>query len=116
MTSIPKSLTAYNLKDWLNSEDENPILIDVRESAEIDIASLSFVDIYIPISKVSFDDVAAIISNYPNKKFVVLCHRGIRSYSFAQWLIENQLVKEVWNLEEGIDGWSIHVDPSIPRY
>ena len=116
MTSIPKSLTAYNLMDWLNSEDENPILIDVRESAEIDIASLSFVDIYIPISKVSFDDVAAIISNYPNKKFVVLCHRGIRSYSFAQWLIENELVKEVWNLEEGIDGWSIHVDPSIPRY
>ena len=116
MTSIPKSLTAYNLKDWLNSEDENPILIDVRESAEIDIASLSFVDIYIPISKVSFDDVAEIISNYLNKKFVVLCHRGIRSYSFAQWLIENELVKEVWNLEEGIDGWSIHVDPSIPRY
>ena len=37
MTSIPKSLTAYNLMDWLNSEDENPILIDVRESAEIDI-------------------------------------------------------------------------------
>ena len=69
MTSIPKSLTAYNLKNWLNSEDENPILIDVRESAEIDIASLSFVDIYIPISKVSFDDVAAIISNYINSKF-----------------------------------------------
>ena len=116
MTSIPKSLTAYNLMDWLNSEDENPILIDVRESAEIDIASLSFVDIYIPISKVSFDDVAAKISKYLNKKVVVLCHRGIRSYSFAQWLIENELVKEVWNLEEGIDGWSIHVDPSIPRY
>ena len=116
MTSIPKSLTAYNLKNWLNSEDENPILIDVRESAEIDIASLSFVDIYMPISKVSFDDVAVKISNYLNKKFVVLCHRGIRSYSFAQWLIENELVKEVWNLEEGIDGWSIHVDPSIPRY
>ena len=116
MTSIPKSLTAYNLKDWLNSEDENPILIDVRESAEIDIASLSFVDIYIPISKVSFEYVSSIMSKYLNKKFVILCHRGIRSYNFAQWLIDNKFVKEVWNLEEGIDGWSIHIDSSIPRY
>ena len=104
------------LKDWLNSEDENPILIDVRESAEIDIASLSFVDIYIPISKVSFEYVSSIMSKYLNKKFVILCHRGIRSYNFAQWLIDNKLVMEVWNLEEGIDGWSIHIDSSIPRY
>ena len=116
MTSIPKSLTAYNLKDWLNSEDENPILIDVRESAEIDIASLSFVDFYIPISKVSFEYVSSIISKHLNQKFVILCHRGIRSYNFAQWLIDNKLVMEVWNLEEGIDGWSIHIDSSVPRY
>ena len=116
MSNIPKSLTAHNLKDWLNSENENPILIDVRESAEINIASLSFVDIYIPISKVSFNEVSEKISKYLNKKFVILCHRGIRSYSFAQWLIENELAKEVWNLEDGIDGWSIHIDSSIPRY
>jgi len=25
-------------------------------------------------------------------------------------------VKEIWNLEEGIDGWSRYIDPSIPRY
>ena len=116
MINIPNSLTVHELNKWLNSNNENPIIIDVREVFEIDKASLPFVDIYIPISKVSFDDVAAKISKYLNKKVVVLCHRGIRSYSFAQWLIENELVKEVWNLEEGIDGWSIHVDPSIPRY
>ena len=115
-TNIPKSLTASNLNDWLNSKKEDLIIIDVRESLEIDIASLPFVDIYIPISKVSFDYVSSIISKYLNKKFVILCHRGIRSYNFAQWLIDNELVKEVWNLEEGIDGWSIHIDPSISRY
>ena len=73
-------------------------------------------DIYIPISKVSVGYVSSIISKFFNKKFVILCHRGIRSYNFAQWLIDNKLVKEVWNLEEGIDGWSIHIDSSIPRY
>ena len=113
---MPKSLTVHNLNDWLNSKNENPIIIDVREDIEIETASLSFVDIYIPISKVSFEYVSSIISKLPNKKFVILCHRGIRSYNFAQWLIDNNLVKEVWNLEEGIDGWSIHIDSSIPRY
>ena len=101
---------------WLNSQNENPVIIDVREVLEIDIASLSFVEVYIPISKVSLEYVSSIISKYFNKKFVILCHRGIRSYNFAQWLIDNKLVMEVWNLEEGIDGWSIHIDSSIPRY
>ena len=116
MINIPISLTVHELNQWLNSNHENPIIIDVRESLEIDKASLPFVQIYIPISKVSFESVYSIISKYLNKKFVVLCHRGIRSYNFAQWLIDNQLVQEVWNLDEGIDGWSIHIDSSIPRY
>ena len=116
MINIPNSLTVHDLNQWLNSNHENPIIIDVRESIEIDKASLSFVDVYIPISKVSFEYVSSIISKYLNKKFVILCHRGIRSYNFAQWLIDNQLVKEVWNLDEGIDGWSIHIDSNIPRY
>ena len=116
MTNIPKSLTVHELNTWLNSNNENPILIDVRESLETDIATMSFVDIYIPMSKVSFEYVSSIISKYLNRKFVILCHRGVRSYNFAQWLLDNELVNEVWNLNEGIDGWSIHIDSSIPRY
>ena len=116
MKNMPKSLTVHDLNDWLNSSDENPIIIDVREELEIGIASLSFVDIYIPISKISFNFVSSMISKYLNKKLVIVCHRGIRSYNFALWLIENKLVKEVWNLEEGIDGWSTHIDSSIPKY
>ena len=116
MGNIPKSLTSYNLNEWLNSNHESPIVIDVRESDEISIASLSFVDIYIPISKVSFDYVSSKLAKHLNKQIVIFCHRGIRSYNFAQWLIDNDLAKEVWNLEEGIDGWSIYIDPSISRY
>ena len=116
MINLPNSLTVHDLNQWLNSNHENPIIIDVREALEIDKASLPFVDIYIPISKVSFEYVSSIISKYVNKKFVILCHRGIRSYNFAQWLIDNNLVKEVWNLDEGIDGWSIRIDSNIPRY
>ena len=116
MINIPNSLSVHGLDKWLISNNENPIIIDVREALEIDKASLPFVDIYIPISKVSFEYVSSIMSKHLDKKFVILCHRGIRSYNFAQWLIDNKLVIEVWNLEEGIDGWSIHIDSNIPRY
>ena len=116
MIKNPSSLTVHDLNQWLNFNHEKPIIIDVREDLEIDKASLSFVDIYIPISKVSFEYVSSIISKHASKKFVIICHRGIRSYNFAQWLMDNKLVKEVWNLEDGIDGWSIHIDSNIPRY
>tara|TARA_B100000212_G_scaffold9823_1_gene7283 strand:+ start:246 stop:596 length:351 start_codon:yes stop_codon:yes gene_type:complete len=116
MANIPKTLTVHNLKNWLNSTKENPIIIDVRETMEIGLASLPFVDIYIPMSEVSLDHVSSILSIHHDKKLVILCHRGIRSHNFAQWLIDNELAKEVWNLEEGIDGWSSYIDSSIPRY
>ena len=116
MTNIPNSLSVHDLNNWVNSKSENLIIIDVREEQEIEIASLPFVDIYIPISKVSLEYVSSILSRYLNKKFVILCHRGIRSYNFAQWLIDNKLLEEVWNLKEGIDGWSIYIDSAIPRY
>ena len=56
------------------------------------------------------------ISYAKNKKFVVLCHAGIRSYNFGQWSLDNNLVNEIWNLEEGIDGWSKYIDQKVPRY
>ena len=112
----PKSIDAHSLQKWLSSSIEKPVIIDVREDMELNIASLPFTEIFIPMSKVSIELVASVLEKYTKKKFVVLCHRGIRSYSFGQWLLDNQFVNEVWNLSEGIDGWSKDVDPSIPRY
>ena len=112
----PKSIDAYGLKKWLSSLSDKPVIIDVREDQELNIASFPFTEIYIPISQISIELVVSELEKFKEKKFVVLCHRGIRSYNFAQWLIDNEIVHEVWNLSEGIDGWSRDVDPSIPRY
>ena len=112
----PKSIDAQSLQKWLSSLVERPVIIDVREDMELNIASLPFTEIFIPMSQVSIEIVVSELEKYRNKKFVVLCHRGIRSYSFGQWLLDNQIVNEVWNLSDGIDGWSRDIDPSIPRY
>ena len=112
----PKSIDAYDLQQRLSSSGEKPVIIDVRENMELNIASLPFTEIFIPMSQVSIELVVSELEKYKKKNFVVLCHRGIRSYNFGQWLLDNDIVDEVWNLNEGIDGWSRNIDPRIPRY
>ena len=116
LVNSPKSINAYKLNDWFNSDKENPVLIDVREDSELKIASLSKDFIHIPISKVTFEDVEEIFASLMDKEIVVICHAGIRSYNFCQWSLDNNFVNEIWNLEEGIDGWSRYIEPAIPRY
>ena len=115
MGNYPKTLNAFDLNEWFNSEDENPIIIDVREDSELEIACFPREFLHLPISKVSDEYVKTKISDLKNTKFVVLCHAGIRSYNFGQWSLDNNLVNEIWNLKEGIDGWSKYIDQTIPR-
>ena len=112
----PKSIDAYGLQKWMTSLEEKPVIIDVREEMELNIANFPFTEIFIPLSQVSFELVESKLEKFRAKKFVILCHRGIRSYNFGQWLLDNEIIEEVWNLNEGIDGWSRDIDPSIPRY
>ena len=116
MANFPKTINAFELNDWFNSKDVNPIIIDVREDSELEIACFPMQFLHLPLSKVSAEYVKTKISDAKNKKFVVLCHAGIRSYNFGQWSLDNNLVDEIWNLEEGIDGWSQYIDQTIPRY
>ena len=116
MIKFPKSISAYNLKDWINSGDEKLTIIDVREKIELEIASFPNTDIHIPMSKLTIENISKEIYKFKDTKIVVLCHMGIRSYNFCTFLLDNHLIDEVWNLEEGIDGWSKYIDPTITRY
>ena len=116
MGSYPKSITASSLNEWFDSEKQDPVLIDVREQSELKIACFSKQFLHLPISKVTFEYVEKILAGLLEKEIVVTCHSGIRSYNFCQWCLDNNIVSEIWNLEEGIDGWSRYIDPSIPRY
>ncbi len=74
MGNYPKTISAFDLNEWFNSEDQNPIIIDVREDSELEIASFPKEILHLPISKVSVEYVKSKISNAKDKKFVVLCH------------------------------------------
>ena len=116
MGNCPKSINASSLNDWFDSKKEDPVLIDVREQSELEIACFSQEFLHIPISKVTSEYVNEIFDGLINREIVVTCHARIRSYNFCQWCLDNNIVSEIWNLEEGIDGWSRYIDSSIPRY
>ena len=46
---------------------------------------------------------------------VAYCHHGVRSLSAAA-LLEGMGFARVVSLRGGIDAWSKHVDPRVPRY
>ena len=111
-----KQISAQELDQWLNNESKQPCLIDVREEQEIKIAPFPFPIIHLPLS-----NFAIWSDNLSNKipvetPVVVICHSGIRSMNFGIWLVEQGFDYQVWNLDGGIDSWSVNIDNSVPRY
>ena len=47
------TFNAFDLNEWFISEDENPIIIDVRENSELEIACFPREFLHLPISKVA---------------------------------------------------------------
>ncbi len=112
----PSHLSPNDLKDWLNNESSKPEIIDVRENQELAIAPFSVPVVHLPLSESSswIENLRDLISQ--DRPVVVICHSGIRSWDFACWLNDQDWGYEVWNLDGGIDAWSIDVDSDVPRY
>lgn len=112
----PTPITAGELHRWLKASTSPPICIDVREDQEIELAPFPAPVIHLPLSRASswMDSLPdKLPSNCP---VVVICHAGIRSQDFGNWLLQQNLGYQVFNLEGGIEAWSCNVDPSVPRY
>jgi rhodanese-related sulfurtransferase len=111
----PRSLSAQELWSRLQ-QGEDLQLVDVREDQELRLARLPYPVEHLPLSRAQewMGEVPERLQQ--DRPVVVLCHAGVRSWQFACWLLETQGHSDVWNLEGGIDAWSLSVDPSVPRY
>ena len=111
---VAQAVSAPELQRWMSST-QPPQLVDVREQQELELAALPGV-VHLPLSG-SQQWLPQLWDRLDRgRDLVVLCHAGIRSWQFATWLMETQQVPQVWNLEGGIDAWSVLVDPGVPRY
>ena len=93
-------ISPVNAFDYINS---GALLIDVREKYELKQETFDIQDVLnVPYS--IFDE------NYQDipkdRKLVLACHLGVRSYRVAQFLIYNGWNPEnIFSLQGGIDAW-----------
>ncbi len=111
----PMRMSARELHERLQRGE--PIqVVDVREDAELALARLPLPVLHLPLSRSTtwLEGLEQQLDR--DRPIVVLCHAGIRSWQMGCWLIQERGYGAVWNLEGGIDAWSVEVDASIPRY
>ena len=87
-----------------------PLLLDVREAWEVEIASIP------GATQIPMGDIPSRLQELdPDRPTIVLCHHGARSLNVTMWL-RQQGMEHVQSLAGGIDQWSRSIDPSVPRY
>ena len=89
---------------------EKPLVIDVREGWELQLASIPDV-VHVPMNQLP--DRLPEFSR--DTETIVMCHAGGRSMRVAQFL-SSQGFTNVANLSGGISAWSESVDATVPQY
>ena len=95
----------------LQKRGETFTLLDVREPWEWEASRLEGAKL-IPMGDIP---TRAHQELNPEEHIIVMCHRGMRSLSVANWL-RQQGFEKVQSMRGGIDGWARTVDPKVPLY
>src|SRR5258708_2102080 len=107
---MPRQIQPDTLAKKL-SANEPVYLLDVREPWENAHCRLPG-SVLIPLGELPERIVEVVPS--PGSTVVVYCHHGIRSLSGAA-ILEANGIREAYSLAGGIEGWSVLVDPKVPR-
>jgi rhodanese-related sulfurtransferase len=104
------------LAAWLETASAHgaPVVLDVREPAELRVASVTadgFALLTIPMSVMQ----ARLNELDASQPVACLCHHGARSMQVAMFL-RAQGFAHVANIAGGINAWSAELDPTVPRY
>lgn len=104
-------ITPQQLQEWLvDPARERPVVLDVRESWEVEICCLPDC-ICIPMNSVPGRQEEL----RSDRETVVVCHRGGRSMQVASFLEQNGFTN-IYNLNGGVDAWAREVDPTMTTY
>ncbi|MFL6589578.1 MAG: molybdopterin-synthase adenylyltransferase MoeB [Chthoniobacterales bacterium] len=103
------TISVRELKARMDRKEEL-LLIDVRQPYEYEIARIDGARL-IPLGELQEH-----AGELPRDGTLVMqCHSGGRS-EHAALLLREAGFENVFNLEGGIDAWSVQIDPSVPRY
>ena len=103
-------MTPKQVAEWLASDVEPPVLLDVREPWELAICRIEG-SVSIPMGRIP----GAVSKLDPDREILVICHHGIRSYQVARYLEQRGFTRVV-NLEGGVAAWARDQDPAMAVY
>jgi monothiol glutaredoxin len=103
-----QSISAKKLKE-MRDLGEKFELFDVRTEQEQAIARIEGARL---LDREGQDYLFSLPKDTP---LVFHCHHGMRSRAAAEHFLKEGY-RKVYNLEGGIEAWSLAVDPSVPRY
>jgi len=104
-----KSISADQLNEWKKNATPH-LLIDIRESYEIDTCSIG--GLHIPMNEV-LESIDRIPKDIP---VVIHCKSGKRSAAVVFSIEQKFGLKNVYTLEGGIMAWINSIDQSLVKY
>lgn len=102
-----KALDVHGLKRRIDAG--NITVIDVRQEQERALAPFHGADVLTP------DSHARLTALPRDSALAFICHHGNASRSAAEHFREHGFT-DLYNVEGGIDAWSVEIDPDVPRY
>lgn len=104
-----KEVTVVELKSMRDNNEPHQ-LIDVREQAEVDTASIGGEHIPMGLIVANIDKISRDVP------VVIHCRSGGRSGAIVDALEKRFGFTNVYNLKGGISAWSNEIDPTVPLY
>ena len=113
-SSEMEAITVMELKALLDSAPDVIALVDVRNPAEAEVASIEGSHLVPLASLESGEAIDRVRDLAEGRRLLVHCKLGGRSARAVELLVQQGIAAT--NVTGGIDAWSQQVDPAIPRY
>lgn len=109
-----KEIDVQQLKEKLEDEDSDLLLLDVREPFEQYQSKIDYDhSTLIPVGELQ--DRLDELKEYKDKEVVCMCRSGGRSEQACK-VLEEEGFSDVKNLKGGINEWAREIDNSLPVY
>eukprot|EP01040_Poterioochromonas_malhamensis_P016121 gene16121-18219_t len=113
-------LLANDLKAILKgAERKNYQIVDVREKDELELARLPDNNVInLPLSEAGTwtNEILEGEILDKSKPTICLCHHGVRSMRFANFIVTQAQFEEVYNVQGGIHAYATEADSSVGTY
>ena len=107
-------ISVVELKQRID-KGQAPVILDVREAHELQIASLPDCPHMMHIPLGQLPQRINELTPYKAQEIVVYCRSGGRSLMAANYLQQNGF-QHAFNLKGGVLAWSREIDPAVQQY